>query len=127
MAYVIPSFNLVCALYSWADWGGVWPPTGDPRKVDQVCALIYGRRVNSVVENDNVEDKGTAGAMNVVFPVGADVRGNERLDGPDLMECPTNSGRWYRVIQTDTIGYGWPNAHGTAWVAAIPASWPNEV
>lgn len=123
MAYVLPSFNLLCNIYdSFALTLPVTPP-GPPRLADQVCQLTYGRRVQVM----STGGTGSAGVplqtMNLLLPPLTDVRGPQDSFERDVVECPSGSGRWYVVSFVDDIGKGFANEHRTASIVAVFGGW----
>ncbi len=47
----------------------------------------------------------------LLFPKGTDVRDISTSNGPDVVECPKFSGRFYWVTYVDDIGKGFSNEH----------------
>lgn len=126
MPYTLPSFNLSCDIY-----GNTVPgyPPNFPTKVLRLaavpCALVYGRRVNTLVPFGST---GTSAipmlGMSLLLPALTDIRGWQGVAvTPDIVEVPSGSGRWYRVPWVDDIAKGWANEHRFALLVAVPASW----
>jgi hypothetical protein len=61
--------------------------------------------------------------MNLLVPALTDVRGPQDPVGPDMVEVPAGSGRWYQVVFVDDIAKGFSNEHRTASIFALYASW----
>lgn len=129
MTYRLPTFNLTFNAWSWPAYSLVPAiPVGLPRVAAAPCALVFGRRVNVA----STGGTGTPGipivGMSLLVPMLTDIRGNADTVGPDLVECPAGSGRWYGLENVDDIGKGWPNEHRTGslfaaiqmWVAPYP-------
>jgi hypothetical protein len=125
--YRIPTFNLFCDIYSGGGVGAfpvTLPPVGVARITNQECALIYGSRTQVA----STGGTGSVGvpllSMNLVVPEGTDVRGlQDSLTGPDIVEVPSGSGRWYGVAWVDDIGKGYLNEHRTAMIAGVVGGW----
>lgn len=125
-SYRLPTFNLFCDIYTG---GGVgfWPqplPGGLPRVPGVACALVFGHRVNV----PSTGGTGSAGvpilAMSLLLPPLTDLRGlQDGLTGPDVVECPVGSGRWYGCAWVDDIGKGYPNEHRTGCLLALEDVW----
>jgi hypothetical protein len=124
MPYRLPTFNLTCKVWTFPAISGMpVPPVAAPRIAAQTCALVYGRRVN-------VASTGGTGipgvpiiGMSLLLPALTDVRGQQDSVGPDLVEVPVGSGRYYGCLLVDDIGKGWPNEHRTAGLFAAVGSW----
>lgn len=126
MPYVIPQFNLFCQLWDYPAYTLVppVPPAADPREVNVPCALVYGRRVNVAAALGYGEFGYPTFLMNLLLPAGTDIRGPQnRTGGPDLVEVPQGSGRYYVVYGVDDIGKGWPNEHRTAAIQSLAFTW----
>jgi hypothetical protein len=108
MAYVLPTFNLSVSIWTNATYPG-------PARLVTVGNLAWGRRVN-------VASMSTIGAeqgLTLLLPKLTDVRSSNMPSGPDLVECPTGSGRFYEVAFVDDIGKGFSNEHRAAVLAQL--------
>lgn len=122
MAYSLPSFNLLCNIYTKTALT-VLPA---PRIANVPCNLAHGRRVYPVGV------PGVAGAAKLLLPAGTDIRDASTLGAnlADTVEVPAGSGRHYVVITVDDLGKGFANEHRYAiisktvqygfWPAPIP-------
>lgn len=126
MPYVLPTFNLICNIWTGTGTPGVPDqalPMGAPRLSLVPCNLCYGRRVNVASTGGTY----TAGipllAMNLLLPKLTDIRGAQDDTSNDVVECPSASGRFYWVTFVDDIGKGFSNEHRTAALLAIIGSW----
>lgn len=111
MPYIIPTFNLVCNVFD--NGGGAVPPVGAPR-LSPACALVYGRRVNVASTGGTTLVGVPLVTMCLLLPALTDVRGPLQAGGPDIVECPAASSRYYVVAFVDDIGKGYANEHRTA-------------
>ncbi len=122
MAFVVPNFNLLCKIGTSATAG--FPATLPPfsiRLASQMCALVFGHRVNVFASGGTAAQGYPVMGMSLLLPVGTDVRGSESGTGIlDVVECPVGTGRWYQVIQVDDIGKGYANEHRSAAILALP-------
>lgn len=105
MAYLPPTFNLLCNIYTGP---AVVPPMGPPRIANQPCQLrLYktGPIVNA---------SGFTNGMYIalLLPAGTDIRGQIGFVAmADLVECPAGSGRFYTVRTFDDVGKGFANEY----------------
>jgi hypothetical protein len=123
--YVIPSFNLFCNIWSYPAYVHVppAPAPGTARVLLQPCALVYGKRTNGATAQAGIEFGFSTFFMNLLLPALTDIRGPQDTVGPDLVEVPAGSGRFYAAFGVDDIGKGWPNEHRTAALSVIDSSW----
>jgi hypothetical protein len=120
MSFTLPSFNLPVRVNRLA--------TGKAGGPDVVAMgnLAWGRRVAAPAS-------GGTGIVGMVFvapilllPVGTDVRDGACPAGPDFVEVPSGSGRWYVALYVDDIGKGFSNEHRAA-VLVKSSPWPEPV
>lgn len=119
MAYVIPTFNLVCNVYTSGD------DFTTPR-LSVECNLALGRRVTfpPLIETEDLPVLG----MYLLVPAGTDIRDGYNATGNDNVECPAGSGRFYTVFIVDDIGKGFPNEHRFAYLVKFGGSlWPTPI
>lgn len=113
MSFSLPTFNLVCNLFSQAA-----PPPAPPR-ISPVCNLAYGRRVS---------DQFHAASLmyaQLLLPSLTDVR--SLVTGQrDIVEVPAGSGRFYLVNTVEDLGKGFANEHRLAVIQQTAAfgNWP---
>ena len=119
MAYILPSFNLQCNIYSY-----VVGPVVTPRIALQVCQLrAPSPNYSGIVQPSAAQFS----AMLIMLPPGTDIRGinDGTFNNPDRVEVPAGSGRVYQVQYVDDIGKGFANEHRFATLAKIPLYiWP---
>jgi hypothetical protein len=117
MAYVIPNFNLLCNIQSYALFPIGW------RIINQPCALVFGRRTNTGAGwGDDTTYPGEY-IMSLLLPALTDIRGPQDTISLDVVECPAGSGRLYQVCGVDDIGKGYPNEHRSAAMFAAAGTW----
>jgi hypothetical protein len=123
LGYRVPSFPLKCNVwtYEFVAEGGI--PAGDPRITDQECQLTYGSRVNVTSTGGTGSPGVLTLSMSLLLPPLADIRGPQDTVGPDFVECPAGTGRYYRVVAVDDIGKGFPNEHRSAQLFALGGTW----
>jgi len=129
MAYTLPTFNLLCNVYTWVAAPG---PLVVPR-LSPACNLQCSRRVNAADPGYFDEDLRTL-SMWLLLPPLTDVRPwycyFDGSGGQDIVECPAGSGRIYLVGGVDDVGKGFANefrvaqlmpcAHYGLWPSPIP-------
>lgn len=123
MAFVLPNFNITCAI-TQPDVAGVPAvPVLPPRIASQACALVYGRRVN-VMSTGGTSTAGVlVQTMNLLVPAGTDIRGPQDATSFDMVEIPPLSQQWYQVVFVNDIGKGYANEHRSAALYALPMTW----
>lgn len=98
----------------------------DPPAVTTVGNLAWGRRVAAPASG------GTSGlgvvftAETLLLPPLVDVRDGSCPSGPDVVEVPAGSGRFYDVATVDDIGKGFANEHRAA-VLTKHGPWPQPI
>jgi len=107
MAFTLPTFNLVCNVYT-----GPWL-TKSLRLTDEPCNLAWGRRIASHQVFSNPFSGGNAlnGMITLLVGAGVDVRAFPLYPVSDIFEVPSGSGRWYIATFVDDIGKGFSNEH----------------
>jgi len=114
MAFNLPTFNLLCDIYT--------PPWLTKVFRAQVSGnLAFGRRGNFNFL-DYAEDTALQGYASLLLPPGTDVRAYPTYPSADVIEIPSGSGRWYRVMWVEDIGKGFDNEHRSAAVAQISST-----
>jgi hypothetical protein len=112
MPYVVPSFPLLANI--WQDWKAATPVYATPFLRNQPCNLSPGKRVFLTYTNPVNNPQGTnccAFPMELLIGKLTDVRCGSTTGGPDLIEVPANSKRFYQVAYVDDIGKGFANEH----------------
>lgn len=124
MAFVLPTLNLLCNIFTSDAFRPSIIPTAPPRHADVECQLTYGRRVNVASTGGTNAQGYPLLAMNLLLPSGTDVRGPQDVSGhPDIVEVPAGSGRWYFCFGVDDIGKGFDNEHRTAAILPMLSTW----
>jgi hypothetical protein len=129
MAFVAPTFNLVCNWFDAGNFYGSWAAgTGSIPPPDQVfdCALraeLHGYNVYGIDVPVSV--------ANLLLPAGTDVfppivGSSEYWNWADLVEVPAGSGRFYFITAVEDVGKGYMNEYRMArlvptWV--IQGNW----
>jgi hypothetical protein len=123
MSFSPPVFNLQAQLYTGGDF------SLPPRAVVG-CNLAFGRRV-TFPPGSSESSLGQAMDMQLLLPAGTDIRGLLNADGPDGVQCPPDSGRYYVVDFVDDAGKGFSNEHRVALLAQSlgvgDAPWPTPI
>lgn len=110
MPFTVPEFPLSCNVYDF--FTNVIPA---PRLIGVECNLAIGKRVQSVGAG-----RGSLGGCiglppTLLCPGGTDIRDNATsLHGPDVVEVPAGSQRWYLVDDVEPLGLGFDNWHVAA-------------
>jgi hypothetical protein len=114
MAFVVPTFNLNCNIFS----GDIWPPP--PVRLVSPCNLAMGRRTVLQIASQLLEGNATFGVQPLLLlPAGTDVRDDSCGHVQDFIECPAGSGRWYQVLGVDDSGKGFANEFRIATMCKI--------
>lgn len=103
----------------WRNQGNLTTPTG-PRTLQTLCNLARGEVLSSGF---------TMPTMYLLVPLGTAIFGENLYAGVphgDLVECPVGSGHFYKCLQTDEAGYGFPNAHRFAVMTPV-GTWATGV
>ncbi|KAL0630409.1 hypothetical protein Q9L58_010743, partial [Maublancomyces gigas] len=111
MAFVLPSFNIVVNVWRVNGTGANYAAPD----VTPIANLTPGRRVmqnlagaGSFTNYDQI--------MELLLPPLTDIRASWNGLLPDLVECPSGSGRFYNVIWVDDVGKGFANEHRIAQI-----------
>lgn len=131
-SFALPVFNLSCGI--WTNTNHV--PSVPPRVV--VLGNLATGRVARV--SDWVPYRGASSLRPlsmqscILFPKLTDVRDGACHGGPDLVECPQGSGRWYWVTYMEDVAKGFDNEHRMVLVQKMffydtfrPYLWPVPV
>jgi hypothetical protein len=100
MTFRLPAFNIVANV--WHDPVGI-PPAGPP-SLSPFANLCVGRRVHL----GQITERYT---MQLLCPMGTEIRGPEWCGTPDVIEAPAGSLRFYEVVFVDNAGTGFANEH----------------
>lgn len=120
MAFSLPTFNLLCNV-----WSNSSPVTGPPR-AQFACNLAWGRRVQAFSDPAFVA---TGLMMTLLLPAGTDIRSYIQGGGGDWVEVPAGSGRRYLSYSVDDIGKGFDNEHRAAVLVQdyTHGAWPTPM
>jgi hypothetical protein len=111
-AYRVPTFPL--SVNVWRNGN----PVANPPDVVTVGNLSPGRRVMVAAGTLPLNPATTCPLyVEVLLPRLTDVRGVNTVAGPDTVEVPAGSLRYYTVLQVDDIGKGFANEHRFAVLA----------
>lgn len=119
MAYILPSFNLVANVHTYA-FGAV----GVLRIANQPCQLRAPSPNYSGILQPSASQYT---AMCAMWPALTDIRDvyTGTFNQPDVVEIPAGSGRYYQVQMVDDIGKGFANEHRfCTLLKATYALWP---
>jgi hypothetical protein len=105
MGFSLPVFNLTCNVWSF----GI-PTSQPPRLSAVICNFCRGER-ESYAAPWTVNLGQQLGCMWLLVPWATDLRDTATVAGPDTVEVPAGSGRFYTIIWVDDAGYGFANAH----------------
>lgn len=122
MAFVLPTFPLVCKVVTF-----VGNPVGQPARLTTPCQL---RAPNVSYASSWVTVQSFAPGIMVLFPKGTDIRDKwcSPVNSPDYLEIPENSGRWYFATYVDDIAKGFANEHRFAHVGKVQNPlWPTPI
>lgn len=122
MSFTVPAFVVPTSIYS-----GPW--LARVLRVSLLANLAKGRRIPV---NNNVQPQNSPELQliySLLLPPGTDVRDFSTSITPDVVECPSGSGRWYGVFSVDDVGKGFPNEYRCAQICKIyealdPAAYP---
>lgn len=120
MGFSVPNFNITCNIWRIAS-----PPPAAPFSTED-CNLALGRRTSSY---QGLYSSDREPVMSLLLPPGTDIRGPQSATGPDVVEVPAGTGRFYTVVGVDDSGKGWPNEHRVALIAWTSAygNWPDPM
>lgn len=119
MAFVPPTFNLVCKI-----WDKGVPVANPPRNPAQVCQLRVPHSINFVAVNIFPINEYIAAML--LLPANTDIRDDiPNSNIGDTVECPSGSGRYYEVFQVDDVGKGFLNEYRIAYIGkSSTIAWP---
>lgn len=109
MAFILPTFNLTCNVFTNADF------TAAPRAT-LICGLAMGRRQAGLFNNFTGAWDQFSDTMQLLLEAGADVRDGFNGPLPDGVEAPAGSGRYYLAVSVDDSGKGYANEHRVAFL-----------
>lgn len=119
MPYIVPAFPLIVNI--WRNGN----PTINPPDVVSPGNLSPGKRVMvAPILAPGLDPPQLL--MEVLLPKLTDVRGWNAAAGPDTVEVPSGSGRFYSVAMVDDIGKGFTNEHRFA-ILRQTAPWPSPI
>jgi hypothetical protein len=119
MAFVLPTFNITCNIYTWP-----LNIPGGPR-ISPVCQL------RAPAANNGGFGSGLLAVTQIIqllLPPLTDIRDSfaAPINASDYVEVPAGSGCYYQVMWVNDIGKGFPNEHRYATLAKTTAGggWP---
>lgn len=115
MSFSVPTFNLTCAIHTF----------GIPiARLFSPCNLAMGRRQLTV----GASGTGVVGVpgfvMTLLLPALTDIRSALSVTGPDRVQVPLGSGRFYDVFVVDDMGKGFANEHRVALLVQVTQPTP---
>lgn len=120
MAFVLPTFNLVCDIFT----GATTNPAA--RRIQNQPCQLRAPSMTQIVGAGTII--GGTSSIVLLLPPGTDIRDPYTTAGSgtfDTVEVIPGSGRVYRVYYVDDIGKGFPNEHRYACLSKVPGfPWP---
>lgn len=119
MAFVLPTFNLTCNIFT-----NPYTPGDPPRIADQICQL------RAPAANNGGFGSGLLAVTQIIqllLPPGTDIRDTycTPTSRADFVEAPAGSGCFYQVMWVNDIGKGFANEHRYATLAKTAiVPWP---
>jgi hypothetical protein len=113
MAFIVPTFNLTCNIWSRATWGATSPtPIPPPDYPNVPCQLRADMKAQGNVYLFDFLWQ----AEYLLVPAGTDLRipdyaTNIDFDSPDIVEVPSGSSRWYFLVYTFDVAKGFSNEY----------------
>lgn len=131
MAFTVPTFPIMCKVYS-----GPWLTKAFRFEVE--CNLALGRRVQQQFQDYDVpEVQASSLQMGLLLPALTDLHDNYMNEENDVIEVPSDSGRWYGLECFDDVAKGFGNEYRIAILSKIGEAvdnvryagcvWPNPV
>ncbi len=119
MAYRLPTFNLMCAVWRFGN------ATTNPPDAFTTGNLCFGRRGYPGDSNLLPADPTKMPCGYLLLPKGADVIGDVDSSGsPDTVEIPVGSGAFWTVHWVHPIALGFDNEHARAIVLPLIGTTP---
>jgi hypothetical protein len=118
VSYTLPNFNLTVNVFTF--------PGTTVLRLSTQGNLAWGRRVNVASTGGTTIVGDPLMTMTVLLPPLTDVRGPLNAPGPDTLEIPAGSGRYYSVFFVDDIGKGFANEHRAAVLQQL-IPWPTPI
>jgi hypothetical protein len=109
MAFRVPNFNLTCNVWH----AQLLPPVGPPDIAALPCQLAADHIIEQpigVIANTVIH------GMFIRVAARTDLRGRSSTTGPDTIECPAGTGRYYSAAVVDDVARGFPNEYRSAFV-----------
>lgn len=118
MAFVLPTFNLECDVYTHVPFA---VPT-IVRFTTECQLRPPSMNQASIVATSSTNHCG----MVLLVPKDTDLRDDFSAPGnsPDAIQCPPGSGRWYQCAYVDDVAKGFANEHRFAILLKGLVNWP---
>ena len=124
--FTLPTFNITAKIWRF----GV--ATSDPPAVVTVANLAAGRRVLTL-PGGMAGPGATLGSMLLLMPKVTDIQDAKNGIGPDTVEVPSGTGRFYQATWVDDVSIGFPTEHrfaqltwgGVVWPTPFPGGSPS--
>jgi hypothetical protein len=107
MPYRLPAFNLTVRIFASP------PPLTVPRVIT-TGNLSPGYRSFAAVPVSGVAPAILQDEAYLSVAKGVDIRGASSTYIGDMVECPTGTGRYYRVLHVEDVAKGFPNEYRRA-------------
>jgi hypothetical protein len=118
VSYTLPTFNLTVNIFTF--------PGITTLRLSPAANLAWGRRVNVASTGGTTIVGDPLMTMTLLLPPRTDVRGPLNAPGPDTIEAPAGSKRYYTVFFVDDIGKGFDNEHRAAVLQQL-LPWPTPI
>lgn len=118
MSYSLPTFNLSVNIFTY--------PGITTLRLTSPANLAWGRRVNVASTGGTTTLGVPLVTMTLLLPALTDIRGPLNAPGPDTVEVPAGSARYYTVVFVDDIGKGFANEHRAAVLEQL-VPWPTPI
>lgn len=108
-SFNLPVFNLACYIWHTPGFNMSHLPAPD---LEVLGNLANGRVAHLPVWLPRPPALASQSmSSSLLFPKNTDIRDSSCSGGPDVIECPKNSGRFYWVSYVDDIAKGFDNEH----------------
>jgi len=118
MPYITPNFNLTANV--WRAGNAV----GNPPDLVTDAQLRHTGKLTTPVD---ARTSYLEPMMALLVPAGTDLRSPYQGWGPDNVEIPAGSGRYYICIGVDDVGKGFTNEHRCGYLMKNTPLWPSPM